>query len=301
MLPRRIDLNLIRVFVTIYETKSVSAAASQLFLTQPTISYSLSKLRTLLNDPLFVRSPDGMVPTACGDRTYEQFSAAMARIETAIEMTQKFDAKHSTQRFRIAMSDIGELFFLPPILEHLHRVAPDVEIEVVQIALNEVAGWLAAGKVDVAVGNLRPIEAVTHSVKLFTERYVCLLRKDHGTIKGKLTLDNFVAARHVLVASVFSGHQLIEDILREHGVSRKISLQIPHFTILPRLISNTDLLVSLPTRVAHLFESYAPLKTLNLPIAIPEFDVRVYWDERQESNAAHQWIRNIVIDALTGL
>jgi DNA-binding transcriptional LysR family regulator len=297
----RLDLNLIRVFVAIYETRSVTAAANQLFLTQPTVSYGLAKLRVLLKDPLFTRTHQGMLATPCGHRTYEQFSAAMARIASAVDMTQQFDPAHSNQRFRVAMSDIGELFFLPPLLDHIHRQAPDIEIEVVQIAMDEVVGWLAAGKADVAVGNLPAIRMLTHNQKLFTERYVCLMRAHHGSIDDRLTLERFAAARHVHVSSPFSGHRVVEDVLREHGISRKVALQIPHFTILPHLLANSELLVTLPSRVAGLFEAYGGLKALDLPISIPEFDVCMYWDERHESNAAHRWLRNVISDALTGL
>jgi DNA-binding transcriptional LysR family regulator len=301
MLHPRLDLNLIRVFVAVYETRSVTAAANRLFLTQPTVSYGLAKLRALLKDPLFTRTHDGMLSTPCGHRTYEQFSAAMARIETAVEMTQQFDPAHSNHRFRVAMSDIGELFFLPPLLKHIHCQAPDIEIEVVQIAMDEVVGWLADGKADVAVGCLPAIRALTHNETLFTERYVCLVRENHGDIDDHLTLENYAAARHVHVSSPFSGHRLVEDVLREHGVSRKVALQIPHFTILPHLISNSDLLVTLPSRVARLFQAYGALKVLDLPISIPSFEVGVYWDERYDAYTAHRWFRKGLTEALSGL
>jgi DNA-binding transcriptional LysR family regulator len=297
----RLDLNLVRVFVAIYETGSVSGAAARLFVTQSTVSYGLSKLREALHDPLFTRVPEGMTPTVLGELTYKKFSAAMANIGGAIEMTRRFDPQTSTQRFRIAMSDIGELIFLPPILERLQREAPGVELEVVQVAVDEVAGWLAAGKVDMAVGNLAVLQVSGKSLKLFSERYVCLLRKDHDGVGAELDLEAFVAARHILVSSPFSGHRLIEDVLQQHGVSRKIALQIPHFTILPRLLAKSDLLVTLPSRVARLFESYAPLRSLELPIAIPSFEVRMFWHEHQEENARHRWLRETIAGTLGNL
>jgi DNA-binding transcriptional LysR family regulator len=301
MLHPRLDLNLIRVFVAIYETRSVTGAADRLFLTQPTVSYGLAKLRKLLNDPLFTRTHDGMLATPCGDRTYEQFSAAMARIESAVDMTQHFDPAHSSRRFRVAMSDIGELFFLPPLLAHIHREAPNVEIEVVQIAMDEVVGWLAAGKADIAIGCLPAIRALTRNETLFNEHYVCLMRESHPSVGDCLTLENFAAARHVHVSSPFSGHRLVEDVLRTHGVSRKVALQIHHFTILPYLISNSDLLVTLPSRVAGLFAAFGGLKVMDLPVSIPDFDVCVYWDDRHDIYTAHRWFRNVIGEALTGL
>jgi DNA-binding transcriptional LysR family regulator len=297
----RIDLNLVRVFVTIYEAKSVTAAAERLFLTQPSVSYALSKLRDALHDPLFVRGQDGMVPTMCGELTYKKFSAAIASIDSAVELTKRFDPETSSQRFRLAMSDIGELIFLPPILQQLQREAPNVELEVVQVAVSEVAGWLAAGKVDAAIGNLPGLMSSEKNIKLFSERYVCLLRKKHSTIGDALSLESFIAAKHILVSSPFSGHRLIEDILRQHGVSRKVALQIPHFSHIPQLVANTDLLVTLPSTVGRLFESTGFLRTLDIPVDIPHFEVRMFWHEHQEEKASHRWLRNMIFDALSEL
>jgi DNA-binding transcriptional LysR family regulator len=299
--PTRMDLNLVRVFVTIYETRSITAAAERLFLTQPTISYSLAKLRNALHDPLFTRGPDGMTPTVLGELTYHRFTVAMASIESALELARSFDPATSTQRFRLAMSDIGELIFLPPILERLQAEAPGVELQVVQVAVDEVSGWLAAGKVDAAIGNLAVLQPLGKSVKLFAERYVCLLSAKHSVIRNGLSLEDFVAARHILVSSPFSGHRLVEDVLRQHGVSRKVALEIPHFTILPRLVAGSDLLVTLPSRVAHLFESYGALRTMELPLPIPAFEVRLFWHEHQEENAGHRWLRNILMITLGSL
>lgn len=294
----RLDLNLVRVFVAIYETGSVTAAAERLFVTQPTVSYGLTKLREALGDPLFTRGPNSMVPTVVGELTYKKFVSAMASIDSAMDMTKHFDPGTSTQRFRIAMTDIGALIFLPPILQRIQSEAPDVELEVVQVAVNEIAGWLAAGKVDAAVGNHTVLQVPGKSHRLFSERYVCLLRKDHPEIRDKLTLEKFLAARHVLVSTPFSGHRLVEDMLRQQGVSRKISVRIPHFTILPQLLATSDLLVTMPSRVARLFESSAPLRSLDLPIDIPPFEVRVFWHEHQDDNAGHRWLREIIIATL---
>ncbi len=296
-----VDLNLVRLFVAVYETRSVTRAAQRLFLTQPTVSYGLAKLRTLLNDPLFMRSKDGMAPTPCSERTYAQFRAAMAQIDGAIGMTRHFDPPTSKRRFRVALSDIGELFFLPLLLQRVQQEAPDVEVEVVQTSMDLVAGWLAAGKVDIAVGNLGALAAPTRHVKLFTERYVCLLRAGHPAIRRSLSIAQFANARHVLVSSPASGHALVEEALRAQGVARKIASQILHFTILPRLIASTDLLVTLPSRVATLFAEGGQLRILDLPVQIAPFDVRVYWDERQDADAAHSWFRALTIGALAGL
>jgi DNA-binding transcriptional LysR family regulator len=294
----RIDLNLVRVFVTIYETRSVTGAAERLFLTQPSISYALAKLREALRDPLFIRSPEGMVPTLHAELTYKKFSAAMAQIDSAIEPINGFDAASSTKRFSIAMSDIGELIFLPPILRQLQREAPNVEIEVVQVAMSEVAGWLAAGKVDAAIGHLPGLVDAARNVPLFSEHYVCLARSDNSAIGDSLDMESFLAARHIFVSSPFSGHRIIADMLKQRGVSRKVVLQIPHFTIVPQLLLDNDLLVALPSQVGAYFCMHHRLRLLPLPIEIPPFQVRMFWHEHQEEKAAHRWLRDLIYRTL---
>ena len=292
-----IDLNLVRVFIAIYETGSVTGASERLLLTQPTVSYGLAKLRNALNDKLFVRTHDGMVPTPCAKQTYKHFSSGLAQIERAVEMTSTFMPELTDRRFRVAMSDIGELIFLPPLMAKLALLAPQVELEVVQIASDDVPNWLASGKLDAAVGYLPTICDVTRNTRLFNEHYVCMVRTGHPAIRRTLTLKAFVAARHVYVSSSFFGHKQGEDVLRQLGV--KVALQIPHFTILPRLISTSDLIVVMPSRVAAAFELFGGLKTMPLPIDLPKIEVRLHWDRRHEGLAAHQWFLEVLTETLS--
>lgn len=292
----RLDLNLVRVFIAIYETGSLTLASERLFITQPTVSYSLGKLREALNDQLFVRTRDGMVPTACATQTYERFSNGMAEIDRAVEQTSRFVPERSDRRFRIAMSDIGEMIFISPILRKITPIAPQVELEVVQMAVDDLPTWLALGRVDAAIGHLPTICDITRNAHLFEEHYVCLLRQDHPSIRGPLTLEAFVAARHAYVSSSFFGHKQVEEQLYKLGV--KVGLRIPHFTILPGLISTSDLIVVLPSRVAKSFEPYGGLQTLALPIELPKIDVRLHWDRGHEGLAAHQWLLDILTEAV---
>ncbi|WP_353189437.1 LysR family transcriptional regulator [Pandoraea pnomenusa] len=299
--PARLDLNLIRVFVSIYETGSVTAAASRMFVTQPTISYGLAKLREALHDPLFVRTADRMIPTAIGEAAYRKFSVAMATIASAIESPQEFVPASSNRRFRLAMSDIGELIFLPPIYARVAASAPQVEIEIVQATIDDAAKWLASGKVDLVIGNMQLIGQNIRRKGLFREHYECVLRQGHPSADPQLTLARFIEARHVMVTSPFSGHALVENALRQHSVSRQIVMQILHFTILPQLLASSDLMATVPSRVGKQFAQVAPLQTVPLPIDIEPFEVGMYWHEFQDDNPAHMWMRGLVDDALSPL
>lgn len=301
MTSQALDLPLLRAFVAIYETGSVTAAAERLFLTQPTVSYALARLRDVLNDRLFVRQGSGMTPTARARDCYERFSRALLQIEDAVTQSGQFIPAASTRRFRIAMSDIGELVFLPPLMALLQQRAPGVEVEVIQTAVEEQPGRLASGTLDATIGHFPGIFSQTHHTLLFREHYVCLASARHPSIGKRITMEAFASARHASVTSKFSGHEQVEEVLRERGVMRKIALQIPHFTILPKLISSSDLLVVVPSRVATLFEAYGGVKSYALPIAIPSIEVHVHWDRRHESGVAQQWFVSVVREALEKL
>lgn len=297
-MPTPMDVPLLRAFVAIYETGSVTAAAERLFVTQPSVSYALAKLREIMDDPLFVRSGGLMTPTPRARDSYTLFSNALIQIENALEQSKNFRPTESTRRFRIAMSDIGELIFLPPIFALLQSRAPRVELEVVQVAQDDVPGWLATGKIDVAVGNLPSIRDQTNHAHVFNERYVCIVRSGHHLVGEEMSLETFVSLRHAHVASQIFGHKEVEYALRDAGVTRNVALQVPHFTVLPLLISTTDLATVVPSRVAKIFQSFAPLQSFELPFPVPGIEVHIHWDRRHDLTNAQQWFVDLIREAL---
>jgi DNA-binding transcriptional LysR family regulator len=292
------DLNLIRTFVAIYETRSVSAAAKRLNITQPSVSYSLNRLRDLLQDPLFTRTRGGMVPTFNATQLFDAFKRALDDIDAAIVATRQFDPRQSSRSFRLALSDLGELQFLPPLVRELQAGAPSVGLEIVQLDSERIAGWLQTGSVDAAVGNLRSVGGQTRKRTLFTESYSCLLSASHPSIRDALPLDDYVSANHVVVAP-FTGHHLVEDVLSEMGLTRRITLRVPHFTSLVAVIESTDLLLTLPTRIARAFASDGRMRVLPLPFPTPTFEVNLYWYPHTEDSAAQQWFCDTVARTLS--
>ena len=295
-----LDLNLVRVFVTIYEARSVTHAAARLGVTQPTVSYGLAKMREAYADQLFVRSRTGLTPTSLADQLFVKFREALANIESTLEERHKFAPARSTRRFRLAMSDIGTLFFVPPLLRRFQEIAPRIEIEIVEIS-DSVADDLAAGRLDFAIGNLQALGLHLRSSALFREHYVCLMSEEHPSIDAAMTIREFAAARHIMVDSPSSGHRLVDDELAKRGVSRNVVARVPNFTVLPQLLSQSDLLVVLPSRVALLYVAQGGLKAMPLPVRLGKFDVQVHWHTRHESGPAHQWLREEIVQTLSKL
>ncbi|MBS0449367.1 MAG: LysR family transcriptional regulator [Proteobacteria bacterium] len=299
-LTRKFDLNLVRVFIAIFETRSVTQAAERLDLTQPTISHALSRLRELYSDRLFTRGPAGLIPSSLCERLYEQLNVALSTIEATLEAREGFKAADSTRRFRIAVSDIGALFFVPPLLQRFRAEAPRVQVEFVQLS-ESLPEDLATGTLDLAIGNLPNLQTHSRHAFLFSERYVCLVSADHPAAGKKLTLGEFVQGRHLMVTSPSSGHALIDGALAQKGVRRTVVALVPQFSVLPSLVQDSDLMVTLPERVARLFAVQGRLAVLDLPVDIPAFNVQAHWHARSDNSPAQTWLRSEVTETLSRL
>lgn len=284
------DLNLLRIFVAVYETGGVTTAADQLDLSQPTVSYGLGKLREALKDPLFVRAQGAFTATPRAAALYPQFRDALALVNSAIDATHGFDPKTAHRVFVLAMSDIGSMYFLPPLEAALRRSAPGVSLDIRQVPVEELVDNLAASKVDAALGNLPSLQGKTRSLTLFRERYVCLVGSDYGNCITEMTPELFLGSRHVAVSSSFSGHQLAEDALADLGISRTVAVRTPYYTALPQLLAGSDLIVMLPERVAAVFSKQSDLVSFPVPFELPEFDVKLHWHPRHETNPALAWL-----------
>lgn len=284
------DLNLARVFVAIYETGSATAAAERLDITQPTVSYGLAKLREALADPLFVRFQRSLKPTQRADTLYPRFRDVLASVDEAIEDTHRFDPAVASRIFNLAISDIGGMYFLPRLERELCTEAPRITLDVRQVPISELADQLASMKIDVALGNLESLRRQTRSLTLFREHYVCLLSKQHAERIGMMTLDAFRRSRHVAVSSPSSGHRLAEDALADMGISRQIVIRTPYFTALPQLMAQSDLIVLLPSRAARIFATQGDMVVQPAPMELPEFEVKMYWHQRHETNPSVAWL-----------
>jgi DNA-binding transcriptional LysR family regulator len=296
---RVIDLNLIRAFVMIYETGSVSAAAERLHVSQPSISYTLKRLRDLLGEPLFKRTRDGMAPTYFATQLYDKFRAAIFEIEGAIESTRKFDPYLSSRRFRLAMSDLGEITFLPQLMAAVEKTAPDIGFDIVAVDVTKLEEWLNAGKIDATICNRGYVPVNSAGEVIFTDHYVCLASNRHPRLSSELTMQQFLAERHVLVYPE-TGHSQVEERLQELGCTRKIALHVPHFSVLPEVIATTDLLLVLPSGAARKFAAQHSVRVFDLPFTVRKLEVMLRWQEHSGDIVALRWLCETVRTCAVG-
>jgi DNA-binding transcriptional LysR family regulator len=291
-----IDLNLLRVFDAVLRERGVTPAAARLGLTQPAVSNALARLRALFGDALFVRTPGGMDATPFARGVAEPVRQALALLESALAHGPGFEPATSTRAFRFYMSDLGQVEFLPPLVERVQRVAPGVRLEAVAFDLEHIGDALGSGALDLAVGFLPALGPPVERHALFRDPYVCLMRADHPAIGKKLTMKKFLEASHVLVTYRGGGHRVIEETLERSGVARRIALRVPHFTVVPMVLARTDLILTLPARVARVYERQGRFKSLPPPVPMPAAEVAVHWHERFEADPGNRWLRDQVID-----
>lgn len=291
-----IDLNLLRAFDAVLRDRSATVAAARLAVTQPAVSNALARLRRLFADPLFVRTPRGMEPTPFAQELAAPLRQALGLIEATLTQRAGFDPATSERAFRLHMSDIGELAFLPRLMERMRQLAPAVRVETASLPLEEIPAALAAGALDVAVGFLPGLVPPVRGRRLFRDPYVCLMRADHPGIGTRLTRRQFRDASHALVSSLGTGHRVIEEALEKNGLTRRITLRVPHFTVVPMVLERTDLLLTIPSRIAREFEKDGRLRSLKPPVPIPPADVGVHWHERFESDPGNRWLRGLMVE-----
>jgi len=286
------DLNLVRVFIAIYETHSVSGAANRLFITQPSASYALARLRAETGNELFKRSRKGMQPTPVAIQLYQVFKQSLSSIEKAVEETRNFSPDTSFHKFSIALSDLGELLLLPRLVRHLSDVAPNVQLEVLPIEMQRLDEWLLTGKVDAALcGRNESVSPLAQRERIMDERYVCLLNNDHPRIGNTLTLEGYLSEQHIIVSAI-SGHYIVEESLREYGFERRIALEVPHFAALGELVATSDMLVTLPLNAAEIYAARGNGRILDLPFQLPNLEVYLYGHTEIGDITAKTWFYN---------
>lgn len=287
-----IELRHLAVLQQIHRTQSVTKAAAQLGMSQPGISIVLAQLRERLKDPLFVRTSAGMLPTPKLQAMMAPIEQALGLVDRAFGPEPAFEPASSDRVFRLCMAELGNLSVLPPLLARLRAHAPGVGIEVVPFS-DETWRLLEAGEADLAIGVPAKTQAGFYQQRLFTERFVCMVRRNHPRIGDALTEQAFFAEAHVAVNSA-SGQWLITRAIDTRRAQRRIALTLTSFLGLPELIARTDWLATVPSRVARQARLGRAVRLLPLPMASPTYTVRQYWHKRFQHDPQSRWLRALV-------
>jgi len=287
-----IDLNLLTLLEALLETRNVTRAGDRLDLSQPAASRALQRLRNAFGDPLFVRTPGGLIPTPRVEELREPLERALAAVRDVIA-PRAFDPKTATGAVRLAVPDVDAATLVPRLLAAFAMAAPELDIEL-SARSRDTFGLLAADHVDLALGVFDTAPAGFRRQRLYTDTMVCIVRRGHPVLKRGLTLERFAAMKHALITITGEGGGVVDDALAAKRLTRRIALRIPSFLAAPLVVARSDLVVTMPRHAATEFAALAPLVLVEPPLRLPAFDVSQLWHERHHADARHAWLRRIV-------
>jgi len=301
-----IDLHLVKVLHTVVSERSVSRAAVRLQTSQPVVSAQLRRLRTLTGDALLVRSGRGLAPTDAALELLEPAARLLREAERLFSPAQRrapFVPATSTMAVRIAASDYLDPLFLPVLVAHLQRAAPGVRLELVPLSAEyDYRRALAAGDVDLVVGNwLRPPSDL-HIGRLFQDEIVCLVAQDHPAPRRGWTLDKYLACEHIAPTPAYPGALgVIDELLAQSGLRRRIGVRCPHFALTPAMVAGSLLVLTTGRLFCARFTGSLPVRIVPCPVPMPGLRYYQLWHDRTQRSAACRWLREQVRRVATSL
>lgn len=288
---QQLDLNLFLVFEAIYRERNLTRVAQELHITQPAVSNALNRLRDRFADPLFERSPRGMLPTPLAEQMIERVREALGLLAESIEVPELFDPAHCSHTLSFAMNDLAESLVLAPLLANLSRQAPQMTITSFSLPRREVVAELASGRLDFAVdAPMLPLADLCHA-PLMNERYVCALRAGHPALARPWDLPAYLALNHLHVSSRRTGLGYVDHALQQLGQVRRVQLRLQHYLVAPELVRETDLAWTLPAELAQRFG----LVTRSLPFELAPLELNLFWHRRRDASPMGRWLRDMLL------
>lgn len=288
------DLNLLYIFEALWRDHSTSIAAENLGVTQSAVSASLKRLRQTYGDRMFTLVGRRMEPTPFCAQIAPRLLESLTLIRAAESQMVEFDPALCRKSFTLRMLDVGEVVCLPPILKELASVAPLARMNTVAGAMDETLNGLATGRVDLALGYMPTLQTDIHRMPVFSQHYVCAMRREHPFANKPLSLEDFISCEHLLVEAGGTGNQALERALIDAGGKDCIKMRVPHHLSSPHLLLQNDVIWTLPCALGKTLARYYPLVVHPLPLQIPSFEIDLYWHDRFHRDPQNKWLREMV-------
>ncbi|HLG56431.1 MAG TPA: LysR family transcriptional regulator [Vicinamibacterales bacterium] len=288
------DLNLLPIAFALYDELNVSRAARALGMSQPAVSMALRRLREAFNDPLFVRVPTGIVPTPRAHTLVRAARPLLDELQHSLRAKETFDPARTASTFTIALTDVGELAFLLRLFKAFRAQAPMCVIRSVVVPPAQLAHELEQGEIDLAVGYYPTLSSKNfRQRRVETQRFACLMRTEHPRRAPRLLVKEFAALEHIAVRAEGRSQELIERFFERRRVRRNIVLVTPHFLSIPFVVGGSDLVATIPERLAGYFASQsAALSVVALPFADEVLlELKLHWHRRFDNEPRSRWLR----------
>lgn len=291
-----VDLNLLVVFDAVMREKNVTRASKRIGMTQPAVSNALKRLRHLAKDDLFVRTSEGVVPTARAISLGPPIRQAISLVENAFDPTS-FEPKKSSDTFNIAISNYTASIIFPKLAEILEQKAPNINIRSKQLGDVDLLKELEAANIDFIIAGQQLIEGKKFmSASLYEEDFVCVVGKNHPlSNKNKLTIKEFAGAKHLMVTTTGKALGFIDYLLDLKGLKRRVAMTVNQFLVAPSIIRKSNMILTCSKRVAERFK-LEKVKILPIPLITETLKLKIIWHKRADSNPGNKWIREQIID-----
>jgi DNA-binding transcriptional LysR family regulator len=293
---RRIDLNLLVILDALLSEQHVTRAAERLHLSQPAVSHALARLRDLLGDPLLVRAGSNLVPTARALELVSPLAEVLAQVQSLLA-PNTFDPANTRRTFRVAMSDYGAAIILPGLIRALRREAPGIDLQISHASREGMLDGVLNGDIDVAAGVFPELPNELRSTPLFEEHYVCLLDRESLPANGQLDLPTYLSRPHVLLEMRGSGTPEIERTLTALRERRRVAISLPHWSVAPQFIRDTDLILTVASRGLRDIDQQA-LVVVPPPFEIPPFTFVLAWHKRRGGDQALNWLNRRIEEGI---
>ena len=291
----KLDLNLLVIFDALMKTRSVTLAGEKVGLSQSATSNSLQRLREAFGDPLFVRTPTGMQPSALAIEIEDEVRDALDRLRVVTERGLNFDPANSRRTFKLLLSDLAQMAHMASFIALLRRDAPGVDVINRSLPLREAKEAMAAGDLDVAVGFLPDLGADFHRQSLFVEHWVCVVSRNHPTIGEVLTQEDYLGGAHLAYRPPASIHASLDPLLEAQfsgrGVSRRVVLSVPYTSGMGSIVAASDLILTAPQGLAMSMARLTGVRVVPLPFDLPSIDLSMQWHDRMHKDPGNRWFR----------
>ena len=302
----RADLNLLTLFEVVLRERHVGRAAARLNLSPSAISHGLKRLRALLNDPLFLRTPKGVVPTARATQLAEPIAEVLARVRSVISTAEPFDPARSARRFIVGAPDGVAAVILHPLLAALKGSAPNIDLGLRQLlppqggsterAWEPALAALEAGEMDIAIAPIDSVPARFMARTLLEEDFVVVARADHP-FAAKPTLDQFCRMKHLVVSLTGDAHGFVDMALEKQGLARRVALTVPDFSNGLAVVAETDLIAAMPRRFVAMHAARFGVVSREVPLRLRKYQLRAVATKAAMMDAGLAWLFGLLQEA----
>ena len=293
------DLTLLLIFEAVMAELNVTRAAARLDMNQSSVSKGLSELRDIFNDPLFLRTAKGVVPTHRAGELAGSIHNAINVLSglLASGTEKKFDPANARMVFNVAATDYVSFVLLPKLLKNILEVAPGIRIMVHDIGNTSPEEILLSGKADLVLSAVGSVTFPVYRQEIFCDSYVCLARENHPIAKDTMSTDVFRSCDHIAMPGQNgSKERMLADLMQRIGLSRSVPVHLPHFLSVPPILTNTNLIITIARKIAEDFCKTYPLKVFEHPLPLDKFGIYQLWHDRTNLSESHQWFRKTIIE-----